>query len=103
MSTSRLSRLEPDAGSASLGVSALALVQGTHLPLLSVRVATVTCGQRTLLKIRITSWEYWSCRNVCCGQNGSIAETDAGDRSNTGRYWRDAWHGHPFDPEGCAC
>ena len=31
-------------------------------PALSVMVATVTCGQRTLLKIRITSCEYCSCR-----------------------------------------
>ena len=31
-------------------------------PALSVIVATVTCGQRTLLKTRITSCEYCSCR-----------------------------------------
>jgi hypothetical protein len=31
-------------------------------PALSVMVATVTCGQRTLLKTRITSCEYCSCR-----------------------------------------
>jgi hypothetical protein len=31
-------------------------------PSLSLIVATVTCGQRTLLKIRITSCEYCSCK-----------------------------------------
>ena len=34
----------------------------TVYPALSVMVATVTCGQSTLLKIRITSCEYCSCR-----------------------------------------
>src|SRR5271167_1077405 len=42
-------------------------------PALSVIVATVTCGHRTLLKIRITTCEYCSCRNVGCGKKGSIA------------------------------
>ncbi len=43
-------------------------------PLLSFIVATVTCGQRMSLKIRITSWEYCSCRNVECSQNGSSSK-----------------------------
>jgi hypothetical protein len=37
-------------------------------PSLSVIVATVTCGQSTPLKIRMTSCEYCSCKYVECSQ-----------------------------------
>jgi hypothetical protein len=33
-------------------------------PAASLNVPTLMCGQRTPLKIRIDSWEYWSWRNV---------------------------------------
>jgi hypothetical protein len=37
---------------------------GLTQPSLRVMVATVTWGHRMLLKTRMTSWEYWSCRKV---------------------------------------
>lgn len=46
---------------------------GLNYPALRVSVATVTCGQRTLLKIRITTWEYCNCRYVGSPKYGSIS------------------------------
>ena len=93
------------AAAAALHKAALLRATAARYPSLSVIVATVTCGQRTLLKIRITSWEYCNCKYV----ESLPVWLELPDR----QAWlprsfmqpnrRRPRIAHPLDPEGCAC